>query len=164
MKSFKIIKLNGRHNLSTKVDAKDFEWLSKEGWGYSGCAKPGVYYASKNKNLGRVNGKATYKKRSMHREIMDCPDDMFVDHINGDTLDNRRENLRICTRNQNQWNRLANIGKEFKGAYYHKDTNRWQARIQHNNKKHHLGYFKTAKEANEAYNDKANELRKEFVR
>lgn len=70
----------------------------------------------------------------LHRFIMDAPEDMVVDHINHNPLDNRRCNLRICTRAENMRNRVANQGHPFRvGVYY--NTNRartkpWYAQIQ----------------------------------
>tara|TARA_Y100001973_G_scaffold79010_1_gene116069 strand:- start:954 stop:1565 length:612 start_codon:yes stop_codon:yes gene_type:complete len=69
--------------------------------------KPGKWYAhdpSKGK-LGYVYAWDGDHRKSMHRVIMDPPKGMDIDHINGDTLDNRKENLRICTRSQNAQNK-----------------------------------------------------------
>lgn len=87
-----------------------------------------------------------------------------VDHINGDTLDNRRINLRIVTRAQNMWNRKLNKNNKsgYKGVS--KDGNLWRAAIQKNKQRITLGWFKTPKEAHEAYCKAAAELFGEFAR
>jgi hypothetical protein len=82
----------------------------------------------------------------MHRVIMNCPDDMFVDHINHDPLDNRKCNLRIVTIKQNNWNR-----KSVKGYSWSKQANKWWAKIIVNNKLIHIGYYNTEEEAHNAY-------------
>jgi hypothetical protein len=81
------------------------------------------------------------KKLRLHRFLMDCPDDMVVDHINHDRFDNRKSNLRICTQQQNSWN------KKCIGVFFDNSKNRWCARININGKSKHLGYFKTKEEA-----------------
>ena len=81
--------------------------------------------------------------------------DGFIDHINGDRLDNRLSNLRCVTRqgnNQNQ--RLAqrsNKGSGLLGAYWNKRDKRWQSSICVDNKNRHLGNFSTAEDAHKAY-------------
>jgi hypothetical protein len=69
-----------------------------------------------------------------------------IDHINGIRNDNRIENLRSVTRNQNQWNRLT-----VKGYTWDKRINKWKAHIKLTGKKIHLGYFNTEEEARNAY-------------
>ena len=69
-----------------------------------------------------------------------------IDHINGVTHDNRIVNLRNVTPNQNQWNRTR-----AKGYCFYKNSNKWKAQIQLNNKNTHLGYFNTEQEARNAY-------------
>lgn len=99
---------------------------------------------------------------ALSRLLMDAPDGMHVDHINGDTLDNRRANLRICTHQQNQWNRKRSPGKSrFKGVTFCKNNNypyEWSSRVECNAKRHFLGYFATPLAAALAYDDAAAEL------
>jgi hypothetical protein len=84
----------------------------------------------------------------MHREIMDAPPDLEVDHerhrpLADKVIDNRRENLRICTTQQNQCNRRPQCGgtSAFKGVRWHKRDRKWHARIQVDGKTKHLGNF-----------------------
>jgi hypothetical protein len=100
-----------------------------------------------------VYGYATSKKvGKLHRFIMNCPDDMVIDHINRDPLDNRRENLRICTQQQNNMNKSiqSNNTSGIPGVYWNKNRNKWVARITVNKKTKSLGYYTTLKEAAEA--------------
>lgn len=83
------------------------------------------------------------------RIIMDCPEDMVVDHINKDTLDNRKENLRIITTTENnRWKKIARNNKYgITGIYLDKETGYWNASICVNLKQIYLGYYKTKEEA-----------------
>lgn len=86
----------------------------------------------------------------LHRLIMNCPDSIQVDHINGDKLDNRRANLRLATRAQNQQNKLKCKGKYLKGVT--KKKNRWQGQIGiEPGKREYLGSFLTEEEAHLSY-------------
>ena len=80
----------------------------------------------------------------LHRFIMDCPEDMVVDHINHDRLDNRKSNLRICTRQQNNMNRKC------AGITYHKTTGKWIAQIAYNHNHMYLGSFDKKEDAIQA--------------
>jgi hypothetical protein len=101
----------------------------------------------------------------MHRLILDPPDGLDVDHINGDGLDNRRSKA------ENNWNtgkqrsaKVAQPTSGFKGVYLRRDRNRWRATISANGKRISLGYFATAEEAARAYNQAAPELHGAFAR
>jgi hypothetical protein len=131
-----------------KVDDEDFDKLTKFVWGII-SNKSGHTYAARGT---RKNG--VYRKILMHREIMNNPSGM-VDHINGDTLDNQKSNLRIVTRQQNLQNskRRSDCKSRYKGVS--KRGAKFIARIQINPKQRiFLGYFETEIEAALAY-DKA---------
>lgn len=85
----------------------------------------------------------------MHRYLMNCPDDMDVDHRNGDGLDNRTSNLRVVTASQNLMNQRPQKGKssQYKGVSLHKATGHWTAYIKLGGKKVHLGYSESEIEA-----------------
>jgi len=87
-----------------------------------------------------------------------------VDHINGNGLDNRRENLRVANKMQNQYNsaRQHNNRLGLKGV--HKNGRRYRAQIRADGVKHNLGYFDTAEEAHAAYCEAAKRLHGEFAR
>ena len=100
----------------------------------------------------------------LHRLIVNCPDDLVVDHINHNRLDNRISNLRICTRQEN----CMNSGKRYNssgvtGVTWAQNRNRWHARIVINGKQKHLGYFKTKEEAIEARRQAEIEYYGEFA-
>lgn len=101
----------------------------------------------------------------MHREIIDVPADMEVDHINGNGLDNREANLRICTRTQNMRNAavIENKTSIYKGVGWCKGKKKWRARITHNNKLIYIGRYHDEVRAAQAYDKKAIELFGEFA-
>lgn len=89
----------------------------------------------------------------------------LIDHINGDTTDNRFSNLRCSTVQQNQFNSKCRITNKsgFKGVTTHKDG-KFSARIMHNGMQVYLGYFDTPEAAHKAYCDAANKRAGEFAR
>lgn len=100
----------------------------------------------------------------MARKILNAPKGVLVDHINHDTLDNRKANLRLATQSQNQTNRgttvLTTTG--YKGVYPHKNTSRYFAAININGKQKWLGIFETAEEGAIAYNEASIKYHGEF--
>jgi hypothetical protein len=110
------------------VDDCDYELVSKHTW----CLDNG-YSSTKIKHNGK------WKKQLIHRLIMGVYDSkVLVDHINGNKIDNRRENLRLCTNSENLRNRGTNKNNTtgVKGLYYHKQHNLWQAEITLHGKSH----------------------------
>ena len=67
----------------------------------------------------------------------------MVDHVNGNTLDNRRENLRICSRSENGWNTKIrkNNKSGYRGVSWKKDKNKWVARVSKNRQHIFIGFF-----------------------
>lgn len=110
------------------------------------------------------NGKK--KSIGMHRQIMKPPKDLVVDHINGDKLDNRKENLRVCTQRENSLNKI--IGKDntsgYKGVSYAKRDNKWQVHIKKDGKSYYCGAFDGVEEAARAYDYYADKHYGEFAR
>jgi len=139
-----------------KIDDEDFDYLSKRKWYYTvGAARMWI-----NKNDSYTG------PTLMHRVIMNCNERIiFVDHINGDRLDNRKSNLRICSRIEN--NRNGKIRKNntcgYKGVSPVKSGKKFVAQISVNYKKIHLGHFNTAIEAHKAYTDAAIKYHREYA-
>ena len=103
----------------------------------------------------------------MHRQIigLEHGDGMEVDHINHNTLDNRRCNLRVCSKSQNQRNQLVQSRKKYSKGVIHRDRtmNPWDARIKVNGKCRHIGCYATEQEAADAYDAAARKHFGEFA-
>jgi hypothetical protein len=101
--------------------------------------------------------------RKLDRELLSTE---LVDHIDGDGLNNRRENLRLATNAQNQMNRKIGTSNTsgYKGVYWHKSSQKWMARIGVGGRQKYLGVFDTPELAYEAYKKAATEIYKEFAR
>lgn len=133
------------------VDDEDFEWLSTKKWCIQENRKNGHAYA----HTSRWKGK---KYVYMHRIIIGAKKGQIVDHINGNTLDNRSSNLRIVTPRQNQQNMHYERSSKYPGVSWYTNDKKWVARIQIEGKNKGLGYFKSEKEAFEAYKKAVHEL------
>lgn len=105
---------------------------------------------------------------SLQRLIMAPPPGMVVDHINGDGLDNRRANLRICTHAENMRNSAVHFSprktSRFKGVMHHPKTGKWQAAIQQNGVRLFLGTFEQEERAARAYDAAAKVLHGRFAK
>lgn len=129
---------------------------------YKWCAqiRNGQFYAGRRANRTIV---------LMHRQLMGLVpgDGLEVDHINGNKLDNRRTNLRVCRRQQNCCNQLKQTKQttsKFKGVYWSKERGKWHAQITYNQKRMALGRYASEVEAALAYNRAAERLFGEFAR
>ena len=140
-------------NRKAIVDDADYPLLITHKWSYSRATK---YPRCRDRQ-----GKTIY----MHRLIMGLTrgDKRCIDHINGDVLDNRRSNLRVCTRQQNACNKrnkaLPKSG--FRGV--RKQHNRWQAILTKSGKTHIIGSFADVIEAAKAYDKAAVSFFGEFA-
>lgn len=140
------------------LDEEDYEYFNQWTW-HTTRTYGGKYYAKREERCPLTGRK---KAILLHREIMKAPKGMDVDHINRNTLDNRKENLRLATRSQNRGNlpRSRNNTTGYRGvSYYNYPQTRkkpcWHASIGVNGTKVNLGYFKTAEEAAKAYDEAA---------
>lgn len=141
------------------VDDEDYEYLSQFKW----CAhKNGnTWYATR---LVYENGNKS--SITMHRAITQVAKGMVVDHINHNGLDNRKENLRTCTKAENSRNRIKGFttkSSKYKGVYFYKPRNKWKARIITKREYKYLGLHQTEEAAALAYNQAAKELHGEFA-
>lgn len=142
------------------VDANDYDWLMKYNWAVNnnGYAYRPSLIADNKKGAAIL----------MHRQIMNTPQGMDTDHINGNKLDNRRANLRICTNAQNMRNAKKHYGdkatSKYKGVSWKKRQQRWQAAIAVDDKDIHLDTFSTDIEGAIAYNEAAKKYYGEFAR
>jgi len=114
------------------IDLEDVSLIGQHNW----CFSDGRYAA---RGCWQKRGSRT-KLLHLHRVINDTPDGMQTDHINGDTLDSRRINLRTATSKQNQQNRSGDkqSSSKYKGVSWHKNTGKWRAYITVESKFKHL--------------------------
>lgn len=138
------------------VDEDDYHILILRKWFSTRVERP---YAGTHR-LGTRSGIDL-----MHRILTGAQPGQYVDHINGNTLDNRMSNLRVCTNAENIRNMRVRPGSSrFKGVYLTNQRLPWRAQIEANYKKHNLGNYLTEEEAARAYDLKAAELFGEFAR
>ena len=136
------------------VDDEGMELLNKYSWKVRKFGNKLYLRASI-----RMNGKK--KDASFHRLIANTPNGLHTDHINGNSLDNRKCNLRVVTAAINNQN-LVKAKRDNKcgllGANWHKRVKKWRAQIRLNKKTIHIGYFDTAIEAHNAYLQRKREI------
>ena len=104
---------------------------------------------------GYVKAQVSGKSVLLHRFLMNPPDDMCVDHINGDPTDERKSNLRIVTKQQNAMNRKKHNNNQsgHTGVNWHKGANKWAASIRYKGNYIHLGSFTNKEDAIKARKD-----------
>ncbi len=160
MSTIKFIALT--QNQYAIVDAEDFDRINKKRWFIDSGVRSG--YAKTNKPTR--NGKRGHVM--MHRFVLQTRSKKSVDHIDGDKLDNRKSNLRLCAHHLNMRNQKPRKRKSacaFKGVSFHKRIGKWAANItKEKYKKTHLGYFDTAEAAAKAYDLAAKITYGEFAR
>lgn len=147
MKSLIITRRSGE-KIEVLIDDEDFERVSQYRW-----------FAHDKR--GYIQGKIAKKNILLHRFIMGTPKGWETDHINHNPLDNRKNNLRICTKSQNC------VWKKFKSTNIYRGITKsyhgWQASITKDQKHFYLGYYKTPAQAAHAYNEAAIRLFGEFA-
>jgi len=153
MKKISLTGKNGKGKYSL-VDNDIFDELKKYKWHLVSGYAARFEWIKEKKNV---------RPSYMHRTIMNTPNGKQTDHINLNKLDNRKENLRVCSRVENSGNipLLKNNTSGFKGVGTR--GKKWRAYISNKNKHIHLGYFSSKELAAEAYNSKAIEIFGEFA-
>jgi hypothetical protein len=146
----------------TIVDEDVFYRLSHYKWHLKGC-KANKFYAIADVKIGPGRTRVV----SLHREIMNNPKGFIVDHLNNNSLDNRKDNLRPATRSQNRQNapkRKKNASSQFLGVSFHKEEKKYRARISIKGKRIHLGKFDNEIDAAKAYDAAARKYYGEHAR
>lgn len=148
------------------VDAVDSDLL-EQNWHALVSQSDRCVYAKRT-----MGGHGREKPKYMHIIILErilgrelCEDDL-ADHVDTNSLNNRRSNLRLATYSENSWNssKRSDNHSGFKGVYWKKGHRKWVATIMVHGKRKHLGYFDNPEEAHAAYCAAANELHGEFAR
>jgi hypothetical protein len=144
------------------IDGEDFNKLKNRGW----CARH-------DKHSGKFYVVARSKKVEgdkllyLHREITQCEKDIMVDHIDGNPLNNCRNNLRACNKSTNGMNRSVQKNKKssiYKGCFFIPKRNKYRCCIGINNKNKFIGYFEKEEDAAIAYNNAAILYHGEFAK
>jgi len=153
------------NGLRTLVDDIDFEYLNQYSWHakkdksikrenyYVQCS----YIIRKKLGTGRMHriimSRILEEKKNMIKvnEFLKNPDKYFIDHIDGNGLNNRRSNLRIVSPRENQQNRHHNKTSKYPGVSWNIIAKKWLCRIQINGQRVHLGLFEDEMEAYQTY-------------
>ena len=144
--------------LTSIIDTEDLKIIKrfKNRW-YAAKNKMGNFYVYGDESKGNRH-KGTFRKKThlLHRWIANPPKNMVVDHINHNTLDNRKSNLRVVTQSENKQNTKS---PKITGVYkYHYDRDKWIVVISVNGKSEHFGIFKNKQDAIR----KAEEVRRKY--
>jgi hypothetical protein len=158
----KTLRLGG---VKVLVDSDDVEWIKQHAWRVQNTPQ-GMTYIRSHKKVGRE-----FKDWALHRAIMEhalgdsAIRGKLIDHKNGNTLDNRKQNLRVCDYLGSNANRRSkNLANQTRGVSRSTCGPNWQATIKVNRKSIYLGMFPTPELAARAYDDAARRLHGEFAR
>ena len=134
------------------VDDEDYDYINQWKWQYLP-----VGYAARN---FKKNDNGVRPLVYMHCMIVPHPEGMQTDHANQNKLDNRRDNLRVCSRSQNYINGglRADNSSGVRGVVWHRASQKWEASIGYNGKRIHIGLYNDIGCASKAYSNKSREL------
>lgn len=147
-------------NKKALVDNADFDYLNQWKWYYH------KGYATRYPTVAKNKRQRVYMHRIVFANLFTMSFKEYVDHINGNKLDNRRKNLRFADKSQNGANsKLAKDNTSgYKGVTWHKQTRKWQAQIQVKGKNKYLGIFKFRVLAARAYDKAAKKFFGKFAK
>jgi hypothetical protein len=136
------------HGYEVLISACDLERVLSFKW-----HKMGRNSKSEHIYFSHKTPRPEHKDILLHRFITGCPDGKIVDHKNGNTLDNRRSNLRICTKTENNRNRRKNKNNTsgYKGVFWDDYHKKWSVSIKNKGRRVYLGLFDDPQKAYEAY-------------
>lgn len=145
------------------VDDEDFDQLNSFRWHAHWDPSSSSFYARRittEHDCVRAG-----KTISMHREIVQASSGQLVDHINHNTLDNQRGNLRLCSKSENAMNAVNRIdgSSKLKGVDWKSSSKKWRSRLHIDGKGIHLGYFSSPLDAARAYDAAALKYFGEFA-
>lgn len=154
----RIVLSKGKYAL---VDPDDYDRLSRQKWHVS--KRSNTCYAIRGQWSPVLKRRLTI---SMHREIIEIPEGLYIDHINHNGLDNRKASLRPATPAQNARNARypkINTSSKYRGVWYNKQKKRWRAVIGINNTRKVIGNFREEIDAAKAYDEAAKTHYGEFA-
>lgn len=146
----------------TLISDEDFNKVNKWKWFFPQTISKDKYVKG---HIYYKNGKK--KSVRLHRWILDAPNNMVVDHIDGNVLNNQRNNLRICTRGQNALNKhktTSNTSSKYIGVSWNTHWKKWSARITYDDRYYSLGYYHDEKQAALVRDEAAKRLHGDFAK
>lgn len=146
--------------LTALVDDADFERAAAFSWN----ARPSLSRGGQHRGWYAARSQSRDNRNTtiyLHRFLMDAPAGLTVDHIDGDGLNNLRENLRLCTLAQNNVNRPTTAGSGYRGVQQR--GSKWRVMLEKNGRLYRFSGFLTAEAAARAYDAKAAELFGDFA-
>lgn len=145
------------------VDDEDYDELIKYKWHAENKVNTSAntVYAVRTITIGKKDTKVR-----MHRQILNAPKGMLVDHGDGNGLNNQKYNIRICTHSQNSSNRVASrtSSSKYTGVHWDKSCNKWRTEIRKHGKRQFSKLFLDEKEAARCYNENAPRFHGEFAK
>lgn len=153
-KTFVLIPLS--RSLVTAISPEDEKRVREHTWfAREGYKRHKTFYAATY-----IKGKLVF----LHRFLLKPPRNKETDHWNGETLDNRPRNLRVCTHSQNLAASRKTTGtSKYRGVGWNSEKRKWEVRTQHKGKKYFIGYFKNEKTAAKAYDIMVRKLKGKFA-
>lgn len=158
-----IVKIRG---YNVKLDDEDVPMVKSYVWHLDSSVKRGKVYFFRVEQYYKEDGTRGSHRWMLHRMIMSTPVELVTDHIDGDTLNCQKSNMRICTQAENNKNMRGpkTNTSGFKGVSWHKGHKRWRADINVNCHQKSLGLFDTPEEAYKAYCEAKKKYHGEYIR